>query len=64
MDNKVNFLVVGAQKSGTSALDKYLRSHPNIDMASTKEVHYFDYEDKLNADANYDKYHQFFTDEG
>lgn len=41
---KVNFLVIGAQKSGTSALDKYLRLHPEIEMAKTKEVHFFDNE--------------------
>ena len=30
---KIDFLIVGAQKSGTSALDVYLRKHPEIEMA-------------------------------
>lgn len=42
---KVNFLVIGAQKAGTTALDHYLRQHPDIGMADVKEVHYFDDED-------------------
>lgn len=42
---KVNFLVIGAQKAGTTALDHYLRQHPEIGMADVKEVHYFDNED-------------------
>ena len=25
---KIDFLIVGAQKAGTSALDMYLRKHP------------------------------------
>lgn len=44
-DPKVNFLVIGAQKAGTTALDHYLRQHPDIGMADVKEVHYFDDED-------------------
>lgn len=39
---KVNFLGVGAQKAGTSALDAYLRMHPAICMATAKELHLFD----------------------
>ncbi|TMA50943.1 MAG: sulfotransferase, partial [Deltaproteobacteria bacterium] len=27
---KVSFIVAGAQKSGTSALDHYLREHPEL----------------------------------
>lgn len=42
---KVNFLVIGAQKAGTTALDHYLRLHPDIGMADVKEVHYFDDEE-------------------
>ncbi len=41
---KVNFLICGTQKGGTTALDTYLRNHPEICMASHKEVHFFDRE--------------------
>ena len=35
-EDRINFLVVGSQKSGTSALDKYLREHSEISMATKK----------------------------
>jgi hypothetical protein len=38
----VDFFIAGAQKCGTTALDYYLRSHPQIQMGLTKEIHYFD----------------------
>jgi len=37
---KPNFFIVGAPKCGTTALDCYLRQHPEIFMAP-KELHYF-----------------------
>jgi hypothetical protein len=41
---KVNFIIGGTQKGGTTALDKYLRGHHDLLMASIKEVHFFDTE--------------------
>jgi hypothetical protein len=60
---KVNFLIAGAQKGGTTALDAYLRKHPQICMASRKEVHYFDDEEIYadNRKLDYSYYHQFFS---
>ena len=37
----VDFLIVGAYKSGTTSLYKALASHPDIDMASIQEPNYF-----------------------
>lgn len=37
-----DFIVIGAQKSGTSSLHSYLSQHPQLISASTKEVHFFD----------------------
>lgn len=37
----VDFLCVGAQRSGTSWLSRNLRSHPGIWIPPCKEVHYF-----------------------
>ena len=37
-----DFLILGAQKAGTTALYSYLRSHPSIAGPSWKEVSYFD----------------------
>ena len=37
-----DFLILGAQKAGTTALYAYLRRHPEITGPSWKEVSYFD----------------------
>lgn len=39
---RLSFMIVGAQKAGTSALAQFLDAHPEIDMSSRKEVHLFD----------------------
>jgi Sulfotransferase domain len=36
-----DFLVIGAARSGTTSLYRYLARHPAIAPASTKEIHYF-----------------------
>lgn len=38
----VDFLGIGAQKSGTSWLDAQLRRHPQVWLPPLKELHYFD----------------------
>ncbi|WP_417513667.1 sulfotransferase domain-containing protein [Minwuia sp.] len=38
-----DFVIVGAQKAGTTSLFHYLQQHPRIATPSSKEVHYFDY---------------------
>lgn len=37
-----DFLVIGAQKCGTSSLYDYIVEHPSIKKAKRKEIHYFD----------------------
>ena len=39
---KLGFMIVGAQKCGTTALAHFLSQHPDIGMSSPKEVHLFD----------------------
>jgi hypothetical protein len=58
---KVGFLVIGAQKAGTTALDHYLRQHPQIGMAREKEVHFFDNEEAFQSgQAGRDQYERAF----
>lgn len=38
-----DFLVIGAQKSGTSALFDYICQHPGVRRPRRKELHYFDF---------------------
>jgi len=35
-------LIIGAQKSGTTSLNAWLRHHPEVMWSSVKEIHYFD----------------------
>lgn len=60
---KVGFIIAGTQKGGTTALDAYLREHPGIAMASRKEVHFFNDDERFPATGcpHYDWYQQFFV---
>jgi hypothetical protein len=58
---RVGFLIAGAQKGGTTSLDAYLRQHPEVGMARTKEVHFFDAGRRLKGWGKYRKYHRQFT---
>ena len=42
-----SFLIVGAQKSGTSSLFSYLSAHPSIVPPIKKEIHFFDWYSKF-----------------
>ena len=58
---RVDFVIGGTQKGGTSALDAFFRQHPQICMPETKkELHFFDREENFRGAANYAKYHAQF----
>jgi hypothetical protein len=57
-----DFLIVGAQKAGTTTLYSILRQHSQIYMHPKKELHFFDRESKYAAGINY--YASFFSDTG
>jgi len=60
----VNFLGVGVQKGGTTALDQYLRQHPQLCLPSSgKELHYFDNESIDWSHPNIESYHSNFSTE-
>jgi len=55
---RVDFVIGGTQKGGTSALDSFLRQHPEICMPTMrKELHFFDRETE---NTDYKKYHANF----
>ena len=55
---RVDFVIGGTQKGGTSALDSFLRQHPEICMPATrKELHFFDREAE---NTDYNAYHANF----
>ena len=58
---KVAFLVAGAVKCGTTALDHFLRQHPGIAMPLEKEVHFFDVDMAFPQwGPMYDVYHSYY----
>src|SRR2546422_6756035 len=59
---RVDFVVAGTQKGGTTTLDLYLREHPRISMATRKEVHFFDIDENFRTEAvDYAVYHANFA---
>src|SRR5438309_10994689 len=58
---KLDFLVAGAQKSGTTALNYYLKRHPRIALPVKKELHFLD-NDELFAGGNvsHDRLYEMF----
>ncbi|MGZ8918140.1 MAG: sulfotransferase family protein [Methylobacter sp.] len=49
-----NFMIIGAQKAGTTALYEYLSRHPQIQPTKVKELHYF------NCEARYKNGIEFY----
>jgi hypothetical protein len=47
-----NFLIIGAMKSGTTALYYYLEQHPQIYMSPIKEPNFFCSEEQENSEGN------------
>lgn len=57
---RVDFVVVGVQKGGTSALFHFLSQHPGIAVPRHKELHFFD-DDRRGWDRpSYADYHRHF----
>jgi hypothetical protein len=61
MLRKLAFVIAGAQKGGTTTLDAICRWHPQIQMANTKETHFFDDEQQDWKSPDYRALDKFFT---
>jgi hypothetical protein len=59
MELPVDFLIIGAQKCGTTSLYNYLIQHPQIVPARTKEVHFFDLNFNKGIEWYQDQFHPF-----
>ena len=59
-----NFFIVGAPKSGTTALYEYLLGHPNVFMPRLKEPHYFacDRSETISFVRSFKEYLDLFKD--
>jgi len=53
-----NFMIIGAQKAGTTALYEYLSRHPQIQATREKELHYFNCETRYKHGIKF--YRSFF----
>jgi len=42
MNSLPDFIIIGAQRCGTTSIYNYITTHPKIAPASTKELHFFD----------------------
>lgn len=60
--HKPNFFIVGAPKCGTTALSKYLQSHPDIFITSPKEPHFFAEEFYIPKITTWSEYLSLFKD--
>lgn len=58
-----SFLLIGAQKCGTSWLYKHLRRHPDIFMPEPKELEFFSYRNHL-ENPGFAKYLEHFSESG
>lgn len=58
-----DFFIVGAPKCGTTAMYEYLRQHPDIFMADTKELHFFgsDFQRRRTPRLTLEQYLSYFT---
>ncbi len=55
---KINAVITGAGRSGTTTLYKYLENHPEVCFSDIKEIHYFSVEDLYKRGEKY--YHSFW----
>ncbi len=59
---RVNCVIAGTQKGGTTALASYLYEHPQLCIPGTKEMHFFDAEENFaGASVDFDYYHSAFA---
>ncbi len=58
---RANFMIVGAQKAGTTALASFLSKHPDVFTMPEKEAHFFSNDAFFSeGKANYTGYHLLF----
>ena len=57
---RLDFILAGAQKSGTTALHYFLSRHPNIAMGDQQEIHFFDNDAMFVAEPDYEQLHKHY----
>ena len=59
-DRRIDFIIIGAQKAGTTALFEHLAGHRDIGLSDVKELHFFDDEARDWQNPDYGDYHRHF----
>ena len=59
MKRKVNLLIIGAQKAGTTSLYQYIKQHPDVYFSEIKEITYFVVDKYYQKGIEY--FHSFFS---
>jgi hypothetical protein len=57
---RLDFVLAGAQKSGTTALHYFLNRHPKITMGDQQEIHFFDNDTLFVSEPDYEQLHQHY----
>jgi hypothetical protein len=57
---RLDFIVAGAQKSGTTALHYFLKKHPQVALPDLQELHFFDDEEIFSGPVDYESLHRHF----
>jgi len=57
---RLDFILAGAQKSGTTALHYFLSRHPSINMGDQQEIHFFDSDALFVLEADYEQLHKHY----
>src|SRR2546428_10583135 len=57
---RLDFILAGAQKSGTTALHYFLSKHPDITMGDQQEMHFFDNDAMFISDVDYEQLHKHY----
>src|ERR1700724_1573869 len=63
-NDRLDFTIAGAQKSGTTALHHFLSKHPDISMGDQQEMHFFDNEEIFAGPIDYEVLHQHYPPDG
>src|SRR3979411_2240703 len=57
---RLDFILAGAQKSGTTALHYFLSRHPDISMGGQQEIHFFDNDAIFVSEPDDEQLHKHF----
>jgi hypothetical protein len=57
---RLDFVLAGAQKSGTTALHYVLSRHPQVTMGDQQEIHFFDNDALFVSDVDYGELHKHY----